>query len=80
VQCKNRPCAIERGLKICYECKDFLCEHFSESLEKHPEKLKDYELFKKLGFEGWIRFYAKRAEKGYANATRKYYARAKKEK
>ncbi|MCJ7570271.1 MAG: DUF3795 domain-containing protein [Candidatus Thermoplasmatota archaeon] len=80
VSCKNRPCARERGLEICYECKDFPCEHFSWTLEEYPEKLKDYERFKKLGFEGWIRFYAERAEKGYANATRKYYAQAKKEK
>ena len=80
VLCKNRPCIRERGLEICYECKDFPCEHFSETLEKYPEKLKDYERFKKLGFEGWIRVYAERAEKGYANATRKYYAQAKSEK
>jgi len=80
VPCKNRLCAKERGLEICYECKDFPCEHFSWTLEKSPEKAKDYERFKKLGFEGWIRFHAERAEKGYSNATRKYYVQTKNEK
>jgi hypothetical protein len=80
VPCKNRPCARERGIEICYACKDFPCKHFSESLEKYPEKRKNYKNFKKLGFEEWIRFHAERAEKGYANATRKFYAQAKKEK
>jgi len=80
VPCKNRQCARERGLEICYECKDFPCKHFSWTLEKNSEKLKDYKRFKKRGFEGWMRFHAERAEKGYANATRQYYAQAKKEK
>jgi len=80
VPCKYRICVRERKLKICYECKDFPCEHFSWTLEENPEKQKDYERFKKLGFEGWLRFHSDRAEKGYANATRKYYTKAKKEK
>jgi len=24
--CKNRPCAREKGVEICYECEDFPCE------------------------------------------------------
>ena len=80
VLCKNRDCAKEKGLEICYECKDFPCELFSETIEKCPEKLKDYERFKKLGLEGWIQFYTEKAKKGFANATQKYYTLAKKEK
>jgi len=80
VPCKNRLCARERGFEICFECKDFPCEHFSGTLEKYPEKLKNYERFKKFGFEGWVRFHAGRAEKGYVNATQKYYAQSIKEK
>jgi hypothetical protein len=49
-------------------------------IRNNYEKLKNYERFKKLVFEGWIRFHAERAKKGYAKATRKYYAQAKKEK
>jgi hypothetical protein len=79
VPCEYRQCARERGLEICYECRDFPCEHFLWGLEQHPEKRADYERFRKRGFEGWVRFHAGRAEKGYANATRKYYAQAKKE-
>jgi hypothetical protein len=73
--CKNRPCAGEKGVEICYECEDFPCEHFDWILEKHPDRLEDYERFKKLGLEGWLRFHAKRAKQGYAHATGKYYAR-----
>ena len=62
--CKIRPCAKGRGIEICYECEDFPCEHFSWILEKYPDKLEDYERFKELGLEGWIRFHAERAEKG----------------
>jgi hypothetical protein len=32
-----------------------------------------------LGFEDWVRFHAKRAERGYANATGKYHVEAKEE-
>jgi hypothetical protein len=80
VNCKYRVCAKVREIEICYECEDYPCEHFSSTFEKSPEKLKDYQRFKKLGLEGWIRFHAERAEKGYSNATRKYYNQAKKEK
>ena len=80
VACKHRPCARERGVEICYACNDFPCEHFSRTLETYPEKRKEYERFKKLGFKEWIRFHAERAEKGYANATRKYYTQTRKEK
>jgi hypothetical protein len=80
VLCKNRTCVKEKGLEICYECKDFPCNHFSWTLEESPEKRKDFERFKKIGFEEWIRFHTERAEKGYANVTRKYYSQAKKEK
>lgn len=73
--CKIRPCAEERGIKICYECEDFPCAHLSWILEKYPDKLEDYERFKKLGLKRWKRFHAKRAEQGYAHTTRKYYAR-----
>ncbi len=80
VKCKFRKCVKERGIEICYECKDYPCNEFPWTLEKNPEKLKDYELFKKLGVEGWIRFHADRTKKGYNNSTRKYYIQAKKKK
>lgn len=77
--CKIRPCAKERGIEICYECKDFPCEHLSWILEKYPDKLEDYERFKKLGLKGWLEFHAERGEKGYAHTTRRYYTEAKSE-
>jgi len=77
--CKVRPCAKERGIEICFECKDFPCEHFAWILKNHPDKLEDCKRFKKIGLEGWIKFNLERAEKGYASGTHKYYSQAKKE-
>lgn len=77
--CKIRPCAKEKGIEICFECKNFPCEHFAWLLERYPQKLEEQKNFKKMGFEKWLRFHAERAEKGYANATKKYYTQAKKE-
>jgi len=76
--CKIRPCAQEKGIEICYECKDFPCDKFAWIIERYPGFREEQERFKKLGFEGWLRFHGERAEKGYANATGKYYTRAKK--
>jgi len=72
--CKIRPCAKERRIDICYECEDFPCEHLSWILEKYPDRLEDYERFRKLGLEEWARFHMERGAKGYASATGKYYA------
>jgi hypothetical protein len=72
--CKIRPCAKERGIEICFECKEFPCENFSWVLKKHPDKSEGYKRYKKLGLDGLIKFYLERAEKGYASGTRKYYA------
>jgi hypothetical protein len=66
-------------LEICYECPDFACTYFPLPWANSPEKLKDYELFRQQGFDGWMQFHAERAAKGYANATRKYYTPARKE-
>ena len=74
--CEIRPCAKEKGIEICYECKEFPCEKLSWILEKHSDRLEDYERFKKLGWAEWMKFHLKRAVKGYAVATRKYYGRA----
>ena len=80
VNCEFRSCVKGKGLDICYECKDFPCEYFLRTFKNSAEKQQDYERFKKLGFDGWIRFQTERSDKGYSNATRKYYAQAKKEK
>jgi hypothetical protein len=38
-----------------------------------------HERFREFGFEDWVRFHARRAEKGYANAIGKYYTEAREE-
>ncbi len=34
--CKVRSCAIERGVRFCYQCDDYPCKQFKESIEKFP--------------------------------------------
>lgn len=53
-------CIKDKGFLICYECKDFPCEHYSWLHEKYPAKLKDYERFRELGLEEWQRFHERR--------------------
>ncbi len=50
-------CIRKRRFQICYECEDFPCGHFSWIKEKNPAKLKDYERFRKLGLEEWLRIH-----------------------
>ncbi len=73
--CKCRPCAKERGIEICYECKDFPCEHLSWILERNPEKMDDYETFKKLGLKDWLKSHIEKSEKRYLSCTHKYYTK-----
>ena len=73
-----RPCARKRGIEICYECQDFPCKHLDWILEKYPERMEDYERFKKLGLKGWVRFHAKEAKQGYTHTTKKYYTSPRK--
>ncbi len=79
VNCEFRLCVKEKGLEICYECDDFPCKYYSKTFKNSSEKQKDYERFKRLGLNRWIRFHKERAEKGYSNATSKYYTQAKNE-
>ena len=75
--CKIRPCANEKEVEICFECKEFPCKLFSPFLEKHPEIIEEEKKYKKLGMEMWIKLKEEKSKRGYALATEKYYTKAK---
>ncbi len=72
-----RECAKKKGIEICFECSEFPCKNLSQFEEKEQLGiLKEYENFKKLGMEEWIKIQIQKAEKGYCEATKKYYTKA----
>lgn len=75
--CTIKPCAKERGVEICFECDEFPCEKFSGFLERHPDHKMEYEEFKKLGRDEWLKIHAQRVGRGYCRATNKYYTTAR---
>ena len=75
--CKVRECAKKKGIEICFECSEFPCKQFSQFEEKERLNIaKEYENFKKLGMEEWIKTQIQKADKGYCEATKKYYTAA----
>jgi len=75
--CQIDDCAKEMGIDICFECDEFPCNHFSMFLKRHPEHLKDYAEFKRLGKDEWLKRHVQRAERGYCLASNKYYTKAR---
>jgi len=75
--CEIKKCAEERGVEICFQCDDYPCEHIYQFLKRHPEIAKEYERFKKLGLEEWMKTQVEKASKGYCQHTRKYYTSAR---
>ena len=78
--CKIRPCAEEKGVEICFECKKFPCKLFSQFLKKHPEVIEEKKKFKELGMEKWLKLKERDSRRGYALATGKYYTKSKRKK
>jgi hypothetical protein len=53
--CEVRNCCIEKGLKNCYFCGDFLkCEKLDYQKETY-EVDKSYSRIKQIGYENWLR-------------------------
>ena len=75
--CEIKKCAENREVEICFQCSDYPCKFVLQFLKTHPENAEECERFKKLGMDEWIRTQIQEAEKGYCQATRKYYTRAK---
>jgi len=75
--CKIKECAKEKGVKICFQCEEFPCKTISEFFKNHPDIFKEYEKFKELNMEEWLKSQIQGAEKGYCQITRKFYTRLK---
>lgn len=53
--CEVRSCCIEKGLKNCYFCKDFLnCEKLSYQKETYKID-ENYRRIKQIGYENWLK-------------------------
>lgn len=75
--CEIRECAKKHGVEICFRCNDYPCRYLFQFLRKHLEIAEEYERFKRLSMEEWIKTQVKKAEKGYCQATRKFYTKPK---
>jgi hypothetical protein len=67
--CEVRDCCRERGLDLCFECKEFPCERVKGN-ERMVEGAKEY---RKMGKEKWLRQQVRKAMDGYELHTEKYY-------
>jgi hypothetical protein len=56
--CEIMLCAREKGLKHCFECKDFPCalvEKFAtDEMEHHRKAVENSRRMRKIGLETWI--------------------------
>lgn len=76
--CKIKECAKKRSVELCFECDDFPCDNFLQfGKEWRTIMTKEHDILKKLGKDEWIKMHIQQAEKGYCNATKKYYSKGK---
>jgi len=61
--CEVKKCCVEKGLRICFECKDFLCPKFKDY--EDPDTMNRYKRFKEIGFEKWVNEQEQKANEGY---------------
>lgn len=61
--CEVKKCCSERGLRICFECEEFLCSKIKSVAD--PDTTDRYERFQKIGFERWVEEQAQKAKEGY---------------
>ena len=48
-------CIRKREHLICYDCEEFPCSLYSWFVNNCPERLDDYDYYKKVGLEEWKR-------------------------
>lgn len=61
--CEVRRCCFEKGLRICFECEEFLCSKLKVYAD--PDTTNRHERFKEIGFERWVEEQAQKANEGY---------------
>jgi len=67
--CEVKKCCTQKGLSVCFECKEFPCSEFKVVAD--PDTMDRYERFKELGFEGWVEEQTRKANEGYEIHLRK---------
>lgn len=70
VECHVFPCAEKKGVKFCFECQDFPCDHLQPYADKahevpHNTKVYNLCLIKKMGLESWAKDKAKSVKREY---------------
>jgi hypothetical protein len=70
MECHVYPCAEKRGIKFCYDCSDFHCDHLHPYADQaahvpHNTKVFNLCLIKKLGVEEWAKNKAKTVKEVY---------------
>ncbi|MBN2168343.1 MAG: DUF3795 domain-containing protein [Actinobacteria bacterium] len=68
--CNVYPCAEEKGIKFCFECSEFPCDHLQPYADKaavvpHNTKLFNLCLIRKMGLEEWAEKKAKTVIRTY---------------
>jgi hypothetical protein len=57
--CKMMLCANKRGLKYCFQCKDFPCaivnEFSSDGISHHKKTVENMKRAKEIGLDAWIK-------------------------
>ena len=69
VDCRLYPCAADKGVQFCCDCKDFPCDLLQPYRDRaelwHNTKMYNLCLIKKLGLESWAQNHAKRVQNAY---------------
>ncbi|MHB1002140.1 MAG: DUF3795 domain-containing protein [Armatimonadota bacterium] len=68
--CDIFPCTREKGVKFCFECQDFPCDHlhpYADKADKYPLNVRVFNLclIKKMGLEAWAESKAKSVKEEY---------------
>jgi len=56
--CKMMNCAAEKGVSICFECQEFICEKLdsfaNDGSETHRSTVENLKEMKRQGLEKWM--------------------------
>jgi hypothetical protein len=68
--CQVFKCISQKGLKFCFECSDFPCDHLHPYADMAPQRLHNTKIFnlcliKKMGIEKWAQEKAKSVRETY---------------
>jgi hypothetical protein len=81
--CDVFRCTSEKGIRYCYECTDFPCDHLHPYADQasdrpHNTKLFNLCLIKKMGVDQWAKDKALNVKQTYFNGTLRVHVADKK--